>query len=51
MTINALATLVNVLGEAHRAPRWFLAAVRAGRSGHWKGLDLPAPPTQLALVG
>jgi hypothetical protein len=51
MTVNALATLVNVLGEAHRAPRWFLAAVRARAQRPWKGLDLPAPPTQLALVG
>ena len=28
-SVNALAALVNVLGEAHRAPRWFLDAVRA----------------------
>ena len=51
MTVNALATLVNVLGEAHRAPRWFLAAVRARAQRPWKGLDLPTPPAQLALVG
>jgi hypothetical protein len=53
MTVNALATLVNVLGEAHRAPRWFLAAVRARAQRPWKGLDAAAPPQrpQLALVG
>ncbi len=28
-SINALAALVAVLGEAHRVPAWFLAAVRA----------------------
>ena len=49
MTVNALATLVNVLGEAHRAPRWFLAAVRARAHRPWKGLDLAVPP--LALCG
>jgi hypothetical protein len=49
MTVNALATLVNVLGEAHRAPRWFLAAVRSRAQAQWAGLDLavaaaaPAP--------
>ena len=39
MTVNALATLVNVLGEAHRAPRWFLAAVRARAQRQWAGLE------------
>jgi hypothetical protein len=38
-TVNALATLVNVLGEAHRAPRWFLAAVRARATKGWTGVD------------
>ena len=47
-TVGALATLVNVLGEAQRAPRWFLAAVRARAQRHWRGLD--AAP-RLALAG
>jgi hypothetical protein len=38
-SVNALATLVNVLGEAHRAPRWFLAAVRARAVRGWTGVD------------
>jgi len=38
MTVNALATLVNILGEAHRAPAWFLAAVRARAQLEWAGL-------------
>lgn len=38
-SVNALATLVNVLGEAHRAPRWFLAAVRARALRGWTGVD------------
>jgi hypothetical protein len=38
-TVNALATLVNVLGEAHRAPAWFLAAVRARAQREWAGLE------------
>ena len=37
-SVNALAALVNVLGEAHRAPRWFLDAVRA-RARQWSGVD------------
>jgi hypothetical protein len=39
MTVNALAALVNVLGEAHRAPGWFLAAVRARAEREWVGLE------------
>jgi hypothetical protein len=39
MTVNALAALVNVLGEAHRAPRWFLAAVRSRAQREWSGLE------------
>ena len=54
MTVAALATLVNVLGEAQRAPRWFLAAVRSRAQRSWKGLDValvaPTRP-QLALCG
>ncbi len=54
MTVGALATLVNVLGEAQRAPRWFLSAVRARAQRPWKGIELvagaPARP-HLALVG
>src|SRR5271167_2470485 len=38
-SINALAALVNVLGEAHRAPRWFLDAVRARARQNWLGVD------------
>jgi hypothetical protein len=38
-TVNALATLVNILSEAHRAPRWFLAAVRARASRKWSGVE------------
>ncbi len=34
-TVEALAALVNVLAEAHRAPGWFVAAVRA-RAAQWK---------------
>jgi len=37
-SVNALATLVNVLGEAHRAPRWFLAAVRSRATKGWSGV-------------
>ena len=38
-TVNALAVLVNVLGECHRAPRWFLAAVRSRAMRNWSGVD------------
>src|ERR1700674_4908440 len=34
-TVEALAALVNVLAEAHRAPEWFVAAVKARASGGW----------------
>lgn len=37
-SVNALAALVNVLSEAHRAPRWFLAAVRGRASQGWSGV-------------
>ena len=53
-SVAALATLVNVLGEAQSAPRWFLAAVRARAQRPWKGLELEAVVTarpQLALCG
>lgn len=39
MSVDALAVLVNVLAEAHRVPRWFLAAVRARAAGGWPGVD------------
>jgi hypothetical protein len=39
MTISTLATLVNVLGEAHRAPGWFLSAVRARAEREWAGME------------
>jgi hypothetical protein len=37
-SVNALAVLVNVLSEAHRAPRWFLAAVRGRAMQGWSGV-------------
>lgn len=37
-SVEALAVLVNVLAEAHRAPRWFVAAVRA-RAAQWRSAD------------
>ncbi len=39
-SINALATLVNVLAEAHRVPGWFLSAVRARGARGWAGVDM-----------
>ena len=38
-SVNALAALVAVLGEAHRAPAWFLAAVRARAARGWSGVE------------
>ncbi|MGD0562832.1 MAG: hypothetical protein ABSA66_07035 [Roseiarcus sp.] len=38
-SVNALAALVAVLAEAHRAPAWFLAAVRARAARGWSGVD------------
>jgi hypothetical protein len=35
----ALAALVNVLAEAHRAPQWFIEAVRARATRGWAGVD------------
>ena len=32
-SLEALAALVNVLAESHRAPQWFVAAVRARAAG------------------
>jgi hypothetical protein len=40
---EALAALVNVLAEAQRAPRWFLAAVRMRAAG---ACAIPAPPAR-----
>jgi hypothetical protein len=37
-SVNALAALVNVLGEAHRVPRWFLDAVRDRAGQNWSGV-------------
>ncbi len=37
-SVEALAVLVNVLGEAHRAPQWFITAVRA-RAAQWPGVQ------------
>jgi hypothetical protein len=36
---DALAALVNVLAEAHRAPQWFIDAVRACARRGWAGVD------------
>jgi hypothetical protein len=38
-SVDALAVLVNVLAEAHRAPAWFLAAVRARAGRGWRGVN------------
>ena len=43
-SVNALAALVNVLGEAHRAPRWFLDAVRARARQNWSGVYAALSP-------
>jgi hypothetical protein len=37
-SLEALAALVNALAEAHRAPQWFVAAVRA-RAAQWPGVE------------
>ena len=37
-SIEALAVLVSVLAEAHRAPQWFVTAVRA-RAAQWPGVE------------
>ncbi|RBP14402.1 hypothetical protein DFR50_109156 [Roseiarcus fermentans] len=37
-SLDALAALVNVLAEAHRAPQWFVTAVRA-RALQWPGVE------------
>ncbi len=37
-SIEALAALVNVLAEAHRAPQWFVSAARA-RAAQWPGVE------------
>jgi len=37
-SLEALAALVNVLAEAHRAPKWFVSAVRARAAG-WPGVE------------
>lgn len=39
MSIDALAVLVNVLAEAHRAPLWFLSAVRSRATRGWPGVN------------
>jgi hypothetical protein len=38
-TVEALAALVNVLAEAHRAPEWFVVAVKARANGGWPGVE------------
>jgi hypothetical protein len=38
-SVNALAALVAVLAEAHRAPAWFVAAVRARAARGWPGVE------------
>ena len=37
-SVEALAALVNVLAEAHRAPQWFVATVRE-RAAQWRTAD------------
>ena len=37
-SLEALGALVNVLAQAHRAPQWFVAAVRARAAG-WPGVN------------
>ena len=37
-SIEALAAMVNVLAEAHRAPQWFVGAVRA-RAAQWQAVE------------
>jgi hypothetical protein len=37
-SIEALAALVNVLAEAHRAPQWFVTVVRA-RAAQWRTVE------------
>ncbi len=37
-SLEALAALVSVLAEAHRAPQWFVGAVRARAAG-WPGVN------------
>ena len=37
-SLEAIAALVNVLAEAHRAPQWFVAAVRARAAG-WPAVE------------
>ena len=39
MTVEALAALVNVLAEAHRAPQWLIAAARARAASGWPGVE------------
>ena len=38
-SIGALATLVNVLVEAHQVPQWLAAATRARTRQGWPGVD------------
>ena len=39
-SVEALAALINVLAEAHRAPDWFVAAVKErAAAGGWPGAD------------
>jgi hypothetical protein len=38
-SIGALATLVNVLDEAHQVPQWLAAAARARTRQGWSGVD------------
>jgi hypothetical protein len=38
-TVEALAAMVSVLGEAQRAPQWFVAEVRARAAGGWPSVQ------------
>ena len=52
LTLNAFAAMVNVLGEAHRVPLWFAAAVRARAARGWPGAEiaLAAASAEMALA-
>jgi hypothetical protein len=38
-TPEALAALVNILAEAHRAPQWLIAAAKARAASGWPGVS------------
>ena len=38
-SVEALAALLNVLAEAHRAPEWFVAAIKGRAADGWPGVE------------